>query len=310
VISLYQAAAGRGHWLRVSRTNCCPVCGHPDWCLIAKDGSAAICARVESRKVVGNQGAGWLHILDERQHSRLIRPIVTTTIKQTATTDWLALAQSCTEALTAKGLIKLAESLGLTVASLIRLNVGWHREQRAYTFPMRDADGRIIGIRLRRPNGFKFAVNGSKTGLFFPADILDIPVALQRLCIAEGPTDCAALLDMGLVAVGRPSCNGGVALLTQVVRRLRPATVVIVADGDQAGQTGAMTLANVLSTMPVKLASLTPPQGIKDVRAWKQHGATVEQFTVSIGPISHPAIRRAQRRAVMHRQTLRSRNSL
>ena len=51
-------------WLRVNRRNPCPVCGKPDWCLIAQDGKAAICARIESDKPAGNKGAGWIHTLD------------------------------------------------------------------------------------------------------------------------------------------------------------------------------------------------------------------------------------------------------
>ena len=56
----------RGDWQRVSRRRPCPVCEKPDWCLFTGDESApsaAICARVESDKRVGDQGAGWLHVL-------------------------------------------------------------------------------------------------------------------------------------------------------------------------------------------------------------------------------------------------------
>ena len=35
-------------WLRVSRANPCPVCDHPDWCLVAVDGSTAMCMRFEN----------------------------------------------------------------------------------------------------------------------------------------------------------------------------------------------------------------------------------------------------------------------
>ncbi len=51
-------------WVRVDRRNRCPVCNKPDWCLISQDGTAAICARIESDRPAGNKGAGWLHRLD------------------------------------------------------------------------------------------------------------------------------------------------------------------------------------------------------------------------------------------------------
>lgn len=51
-------------WVRVNRRSPCPICGKPDWCLIAQDGKAAICARIESDKPAGAKGAGWIHALD------------------------------------------------------------------------------------------------------------------------------------------------------------------------------------------------------------------------------------------------------
>lgn len=46
---------------RVSRQNPCPVCGKPDWCLVAKDGSAAICSRIQEGSIKRCGDAGWLH---------------------------------------------------------------------------------------------------------------------------------------------------------------------------------------------------------------------------------------------------------
>ena len=51
------------HWLRVSNARPCPVCHKPDWCLVAADGSAAICARVLEGSVKRCGEAGWLHRL-------------------------------------------------------------------------------------------------------------------------------------------------------------------------------------------------------------------------------------------------------
>jgi len=47
---------------RVSRKSPCPVCSKPDWCLVAEDGSAAICARISDGSVKKCGDAGWLHI--------------------------------------------------------------------------------------------------------------------------------------------------------------------------------------------------------------------------------------------------------
>ena len=46
-------------WIRVSRQNPCPICGKPDWCLVATDGSVAICPRTPSDRMAGS--AGYIH---------------------------------------------------------------------------------------------------------------------------------------------------------------------------------------------------------------------------------------------------------
>ncbi len=55
--------------VRVSKLNPCPVCGKPDWCLVSQDGATAICARIESGRPIGNNGAGWLHRLADTSRS-------------------------------------------------------------------------------------------------------------------------------------------------------------------------------------------------------------------------------------------------
>ena len=55
---------------RVSRKYPCPVCDKPDWCLVAKDGSAAICARISEGSVKQYGDAGWLHFLHEDKYSQ------------------------------------------------------------------------------------------------------------------------------------------------------------------------------------------------------------------------------------------------
>jgi DNA primase len=135
---------------------------------------------------------------------------------------------------------------------------------------MSDASGLVVGIRLRRPDGRKLSVRGGKEGLFIPADLPDG----GRLLICEGPTDTAALLDLGFSAVGRPSCTGGTRHLVELVRLRRPSELVIVADGDGPGQRGAEGLAATLAAYCAVVRVITPPAPHKDARAWKQAGAT------------------------------------
>jgi len=128
----------------------------------------------------------------------------------------------------------------------------------------------VIGIRFRSDAGKKWSARGGREGLF-------APISLRgdgTLFLCEGPTDCAALLGLGLEAVGRPSCAGGVALLSDVVRSRLPERVVIVADRDEAGRRGAACLAEALVPYARDIRLIEPPEGIKDVRVWVQARAT------------------------------------
>src|SRR5262245_17779515 len=111
-------------WLRVSRSNPCPICKRPDWCLVAVDGSVAICPRVESPRRAGE--AGWLHRLaDPAAHSRRVVRSVVLTDSRAASAGWRQLAAEFTNSLDAGRLLQLACQLGLTPNGLTALGVGW-----------------------------------------------------------------------------------------------------------------------------------------------------------------------------------------
>jgi hypothetical protein len=144
---------------------------------------------------------------------------------------------------------------------------------------MQDAAENTLGIRLRLPDGRKLSVRRGCEGLFIPG-ALD---AGRRLLICEGPTDTAAMLDLGFSAVGRPSCTGGVRLLVELARRWRVPELVVVADSDVPGQRGAESLASVLAAYCPVVRIIAPPAGIKDARAWKLDGAMAAGIEAAIG---------------------------
>jgi hypothetical protein len=156
--------------------------------------------------------------------------------------------------------------------------VGWSTEHFAYTFPMSNDHGEVVGIRLRRPNGIKFSVRGGHEGLFLPAGM----PTTGSLLIAEGATDTAALLDLGFTSVGRPSCAGGVGVLVGFVRVRDYRELVIVADRDEPGRVGADMLASTLRVHHRSVRVIMPPPGVKDTRDWVRSGATVDEFKVAI----------------------------
>ena len=261
--------------LRVNKEHRCPVCGKPDWCLIAQDGTAAICARVEqgSKKRCGD--AGWLHVFAERtgfspQTSGIRKRgganhpglKVTGPCKGAVPIDFATMAEVFASRCSERRVRLLANSLALTPGSLKRLGIGISAG--GFTFPMSDEHGNIIGIRRRFDNGRKNSVKGSKNGLFIPTGI----EKATKLIICEGPTDCCAALDLGWAAIGRPNCNSKV---TMAVRYVRGRPVVIVADRDAAGIRGARKLTDALLKNGSTVRIILPPPIYKDLRQWKEH---------------------------------------
>ncbi|MDC3224894.1 hypothetical protein OAU26_08175 [Mariniblastus sp.] len=258
--------------IRVSKRLPCPICQKPDWCLVAEGGAAAICKRVKSDHLVGTKDAGWLHKLrDDRDsyyqsvsHPKTVRP-------EQPQRDWPPLAERYQRAMTDPGYRHLASELELSVDSLRRLQVGWDGSKSASTWPMRNADGVVVGIRTRTGNG-KRAIGGTDgNGLIFdPAGLTP-----DYLLICEGPTDTAALLDSGFDSVvGRPSCRGGTVYIISIIERLRPAAVLLIPDRDEAGLSGFGELAAAIASSGCielhRIDAITPPEGINDTRQWAQ----------------------------------------
>lgn len=256
--------------VRVDRQNRCPICGKPDWCLVAGDRSAAICARIEEGSVKRCGDAGWLHVLQDKRyngHRRRGGPkpkTQTVPLGSVETKDFGQLAERYRQQLTQGQLDGLAGSLGVSPQSLKRLRTGW--DGSAFTFPMSNDFGKIVGVRRRFPNGRKVSATGSKTGLFVPDEL---PVS-GPLLICEGATDTAAALDLGFKAIGRPSCNSKVEMTAKAARGRTE--IVVISDGDEVGRAGAERLAHALVLHCPSVKVVFPPDGTKDVREWLQAG--------------------------------------
>ena len=267
---------------RVNKRNPCPICGRPDWCGISPDGSKCICMRVSDGSVKQTENGGFLHILHDDPNWQA-RPRVRTVrleprkIKRHGLGE---LASGYGTAIEWSEQQCLANDLGVTPESLNRLRIGLAKEYPAWSFPMHNAQEHVCGIRLRTWTGKKFSVRGGREGLFWPVG-LDFS---GQLLLCEGPTDLAALLDLGFNAVGRPSCSGGTKLLAKFVRTKAVRDVVIVSDVDPhgAGQRGAESLATHLLPLVPTVRIIQPPDGVKDIRAWKQAGATRQDVLAAI----------------------------
>lgn len=169
----------------------------------------------------------------------------------------------------------IAENLGMPWADIWWLNATWAGDRSAMAFPMYDGgdsdESAPCGIRLRTMDGKKFAVTGSKSGIFFPWRCLfssTVKWDITRVFVCEGPTDTIACLGMGLFAIGRASCRGGEEQVISVVDQLAR-EVVIVSDNDGPGAEGADCLARAIQKPVYRL---TPPS--KDMRAFVRDGGT------------------------------------
>ena len=265
----------RSEWVRTNKHRPCPICGKADWCTLSADGSVACCMRIESELHARN--GGWVHRLTDaptaatpKRSAPKLRPVRTDMGGQWSM--WL-------DKMGAGQLASLARRLGVALDSLRRLGAAWADPHKAWAFPMRSPDGDVIGIRLRNVDGEKWAVKGSQQGLFIPdGQVSDM---MSELWICEGPTDSAALLSVGIYAVGRPSCAGGHDLvLPLAVGR----DVVILADHDKPkkrpdgttwrpGEDGANRLAAAMFGKVKGIKVIHPPFA-KDARQWINAGAS------------------------------------
>ena len=255
--------------LRVSKKQPCPICKKPDWCLIGK--SIVLCMRVvsEKSKVMADGSTGYLHSLDSN-----IR-IVPEKRQKTPPLNrpWAEVLEEWRKKYKDIGLDGMAHSLGVSAASLKALGCQLTPKWQTYGFPMRNGSNHIIGVRLRNLDGKKWAWPGSHNGLFIPQSNMD-----GCLYIVEGPTDTAAAITMGVRAIGRPSCMGGVDLILEYIRVNNIKRVVIVGDVDKdvirngklqpnPGTVGASTLSIHLK---VSHCVLLPPT--KDMRSFLNQG--------------------------------------
>lgn len=175
---------------------------------------------------------------------------------------------------------RLAVQLGVDTKSLFALGAAWAAPHKAWAFPMVNGSGKVCGIRLRAENGSKWSVTGGLEGVFAPSG-LD---GAKTLFLPEGPTNTAAMVTLGVMAIGRPSCSGGVAHIDATIARLKIQRAVIIADSDKdrvrptgqkwnPGADGALALANSLK-IPTCIIMLP----CKDARDFVCAGGTKEML--------------------------------
>jgi 5S rRNA maturation endonuclease (ribonuclease M5) len=256
---------------RVNRAMRCPVCDRDTWCLFDPDREIAICPRVESSRPIGR--AGWWHSTGGAipGAAKFSRPVEE---RQPLEGAGRMQEQFLRQGGPRLGLLAL--SLGLSLNSLERLGAGWNGS--AWTFPMRDSREDIIGFRTRFEDGRKLAVKGSRSGIFVPSGRRR--GASEEVWIVEGPTDCAAMIEMGLNAIGRPACRGAE---QEIKRWTMNMNVIVVADADGPGVAGAESLIQILRGSVTSVQMVLPPMNLKDAREVLNHGGCTKEWRALLG---------------------------
>ena len=250
---------------RAAKSRPCPVCGKPDWCLIAKDGSRAICPRVISAQPWGE--AGFMHVVGVLAGELVRRPSWKNPVEPAIDAD--RIFKKMEEDLSDTRLFSESKDLGLDWTSLASIGVGLDTASDSLAFPMRSPLGTIVGIRIRATDGRKWAVRGSHNGLFFDPHAAANDFAM----VCEGPTDTAAMLGLGYFALGRSSCRGEAEELASWFSHHKVGAVVL-SDADGPGVEGAEHLADRLVGNARWVKVVEPTQGAKDAREWVRLGAT------------------------------------
>jgi hypothetical protein len=254
----------------------CPICGKPDWCMVHIDGKKVICPRVKSNVVM--KKCGFLHkVFDNgyigkaRKHGKR---------KSNTCINWTSLARRYYR----KGhtridiLQKLSDELNIPVDELRdKWRLGWDGD--AYTIPSYDGAKQMNGIMRRYPDGHKVWASRSRNGLFLPK----LKSWEGNLFINEGWTDAAVMVNMGFRAIGRANCQTGLAYIKNLLYLNRGiGQVTIVGDNNpdnvhgNVGQRGMNRLAKDLYGGSYFLAVTEVPEKFKDMRQWRDGGATKE----------------------------------
>jgi hypothetical protein len=263
-------------WYRVNKKRPCAICKRPDWCTYAE--SVACCMRVKSETEMRN--GGWLH--------RTSQPIPYVPIRKAIEEKLLdagPLWKRWFDATDFHHLDGFAMSLGVDTEALRSIGCAWSN-QNAWAFPMSDSNGKVIGIRLRNNEGQKWAVKGSKSGLFIPSRY---PAISESVCyLLEGPTDLAAAMSIGLRAIGRAACLGQELMIVDYVRRNRIERLVIITDNDEPGLRGAEKLQSML---PIHTCIWVPPT--KDIREFVNMGGSYKTMQACVKDLVWSKARRA-----------------
>jgi len=141
--------------------------------------------------------------------------------------------------------------------------------------PSAVACSRIKGESTREipPDGHLHILNTARQSSITGSGHSVLPPTDLPILIVEGASDVLAAMSLGFIAVGRPSAEGGMAILNEMP--LMSHEVWVIGDNDAgAGEKGMKKTALNIKQITEDVINILPPEGIKDLRQWVQRGLT------------------------------------
>lgn len=252
--------------VRVTRAEPCAICGRSTWCGRTADGSLALCARVAEGASRTAANGAHVHVLAERTRLPPPRVIRRTPPPDARMADLHAAHHELAERTGAVD--RLADLLGVAADALRELATGW--AGRAWSWPMRDALGRVVGMRYRgvprhEQRTARWCERGSRLGVVGPVPA-DGPIV-----VCEGESDAAAARTLGVPAIAVPGAGTAADVVADLARGR---DLVLIVDADEPGRAGGrrITSRSILPAQSVRVVE--PPRGAGDLREALHAGMT------------------------------------
>ncbi|KKL07265.1 hypothetical protein LCGC14_2587770 [marine sediment metagenome] len=246
--------------IRVSDANTkCPICHRDDWCLIAEDGSAAICSRIEKGSVKRAGEAGYLHILSDKFDPKKYE------VAPTPYVDWhtIVTVQGANLLSKRKEFGDFCKYTSVNPIAALRFNIGY--KDGWFTIPFYREANVVSGIQ-RRKGPLKRPIKHSKLGVFVPSAFFQYKC--KTLAVTEGWSDAVAAIQYGLNVVGKFNSHCGDEWIVYYAKHIKCERVLIFADNDEhgIGREGAEKTQKFIfdtNKIPVNVV-VTPENDLKD----------------------------------------------
>lgn len=236
----------------------CPECGDPTHASVSSTTGAGHCFKCDWRDHLGG--------LARDNGGQPVRPALLSQPSETPAPKLPSEAELARwqAALTDGAGLHLEQLRGLSAEVIEQAGIGWDSDRQAYTLPVKDGKGQLVGLRLYRPDAHDGAPKyqswpGTKAELY-PAWLL--PPGTEEAVVCEGEFDALLLRSQGFEAI--TGTAGAGTFRPEWATWLRERGVkqaVVCYDADVAGRQGARKAAALLHEAGLSVKLPAWPEG-------------------------------------------------